>query len=312
MFKKLPLLSVAFLTLFCADTLLANNGSGKPHGGKDTPGWNSFIRGGTVYQSETDLDEGGSFDSERLNIQAGHGYSWDRRTGVSLALGYSYDGYSFSTGNNTSFSQAPWDDIHTVSLAAPSRIGMTDQWSAFFIPSIRSTGESGAEFSDTLTGGILTGVSYRFTDNLTIGPGIGVVSQLEDSATVFPILIINWQITDKFSLETGRGLAATLGPGLTLKYSLNRNWNFGIGVRYEKLRFRLDEDDTNPDGIGENSSIPLFFNCTYSFDAKKQVSFVGGVEMDGELILEDSNGNRIVKEETDEGLFGGVTFSMRF
>lgn len=310
--KNLLLLPVIFFTLFCADTLLADSSTGKPQGMQDTRGWKSFIRGGAVYQFDTDLDDGGSYDSKRFNLQAGYGYSWNRRTGVSFTFGYSYDGYSFSTDGNGTFSQVPWDDIHTFSLGVPVRVGMTEKWSAFIIPSVNSTGESGAEFSDTLTGGVLTGFSYRFGDRLTIGPGIGVVSQLEESATVFPILLINWKITDKLSLETGRGLAATLGPGLTLKYALNQRWNFGIGGRYEKLRFRLDDDDSNPDGIGENSSVPLFINCTYRFDTRRQISIVGGVELDGELIMEDKDGNSIVKSSTDEGLFGGVTFSMRF
>ena len=55
-------------------------------------GWSSFIRGGGVYQFDTDLDEGGSYDAKRFTIQAGHGYAWDPRTTVSLTLGYSYDG----------------------------------------------------------------------------------------------------------------------------------------------------------------------------------------------------------------------------
>lgn len=273
-------------------------------------GWSSFIRGGGVYQFDTDLDEGGSYDAKRFTIQAGHGYAWDPRTTVSLALGYSYDGYSFSQGAGIAATD-PWEDIHSISLGLPMRKGFGEDWSGFLIPSLRSSGESGASFDDTITGGVLAGFAYRFGDRLTIGPGIGIVSQLEDSATVFPVIIINWKITDTLSLETGRGLGASLGPGLTLNYQANRLWNFAIGGRYEKLRFRLDEDGVVPGGIGEDKSFPLFASCSYSFNPKTQFSLIGGVELGGELKLEDSDGDRIKKESSDPGGFLGLTFRVR-
>ena len=63
--------------------------------------------------------------------------------------------------------------------------------------------------------------------------------------------------------------------------------------------------------MGEDSSFPLFFDCTYSFDQNRRISFLGGVELDGELSVEDQNGSRIAEVESDNGIFAGVTFSMR-
>ncbi len=275
-------------------------------------GWSTFSRGGAVYQFDSDLDEGGSYTASRFNIQAGQGYAWNPRTSISLALSYSNDGYSFSKGEGAGIATlTPWDTVHSVSISTPMRRGITDEWSAFFIPSLRSTGESGAEFNETLTGGAFAGVAYRFGDRLTLGPGIAVITQLEESASVFPVLIINWKITDRISLETGRGLAATLGPGLSVNYRASQQWNLAIGGRYEKLRFRLDKDGKNPNGIGEDKAIPLFANCTYRFNPKATLSLVGGVELDGELQVEDADGDQIVKESGDPALFGGLTFSLR-
>lgn len=274
-------------------------------------GWTSFVRGGGVYQFDTDLDEGGSYDAKRFTIQAGQGYRWNYRTSASLALGYSYDGYSFSNKNNTA-AFAPWEDIHSLSLSLPMRYGIDKDWSTFFIPSVRSSGESGANFDETITGGVLAGFAYRFGDKLTLGPGIGFFSQLEESVTVIPILIINWNITETISLETGRGLGATLGPGLTLNYHPNKVWNFAIGGRYEKLRFRLDKDGPIPSGVGEDQSFPLFASCTYSLSPKTQISLVGGVELGGELIVEDDDGRSVKEESSDPGGFLGLTFNIRF
>jgi hypothetical protein len=274
-------------------------------------GWGSFVRGGAVYQFDTDLDDGGSYNTTRLTIQAGSGYSWDPQTNVSFSLGYSYDGYDFS-GNGGFVSLTPWEDIHTISFGVPMRFGMDDHWTVFLIPSIRSTGESGANFDETVTGGVLGGFSYRFNDRLTIGPGIGVISQLEESATVIPIVIVDWKITDKWSLDTGRGLGATLGPGLTLNYQPNRMWQFGVGGRYGKLRFRLEEKGTTGGGVGEDSSFPLFASCTYNANPKTNISLVGGLELAGELKLEDKDGRAVKEESYDTGIFLGLTFNTRF
>lgn len=276
-------------------------------------GWSSVVRGGAIYQFDTDLDEGGGYSSARYNIEVGQNYAWSRKDTATLAISYSLDSYDFSDGDPSGIAFGnPWENIHTFSISTPLRTSVGDNWTAFLIPSISSTGESGAEFSETITGGVLTGVSYRFGDRLTIGPGIGVFTQLEESASIFPVLIVNWKVTDKLSLETGRGLAATLGPGLTLNYKATPKLKLGIGGRYEKLRFRLDKNGDVAGGIGEDSSIPLFANCTYSINRKSSISLVAGLETGGELLVENSKGNTIIEEDSDSGVFTGITFNARF
>lgn len=283
-----------------------------PSGVAQSP-WSTVVRGGAVYQFDTDLDEGGSYTSGRYNIEIGQNYGWSRRDTATLAVSYTLDNYDFSGGNVGSIvSSSPWENIHTFSISAPLRKGIGENWTAFLIPSIRTTGESGADFNETITGGGFTGVSYKFNDRLTIGPGIGAFSQLEESATIFPVLIINWKITEKLSLDTGRGLAATLGPGLTLSYKASQKLRLGVGARYEKLRFRLDKDGAVESGIGEDSSFPVFVSGTYSVNRKSSFSFVAGLETGGELKIEDSKGNTIIEESNDPGVFTGITFNMRF
>ena len=108
-----------------------------------------------------------------------------------------------------------------------------------------------------MQGGGFVGVSWRINDRLTIGPGIGVISEIEDSPTVFPVLLIDWKITESLVLATGSGVGATLGPGLVLRYMATDKWSFYLGGRYEKLRFRLNADGPSPTGVGEDKSFPL-------------------------------------------------------
>jgi hypothetical protein len=274
-------------------------------------GWSVFTRGGYVHQMDTDIDNGGSFSVNRFFVQGGPTYVSDKGTSISLAVGYGFDGYNFS-GNTGFGGQNPWEDIHSLHFSIPLRWKINEQWTGFVSPTIRFTGEKEADFDNALTGGGFAGFSYRYGDRLTIGPGVGVLTQLEDSTRVIPILIINWKITDTLSLNTGRGIGATLGPGLTFDWRPSRTWSFSIGGRYERLRFRLDEEGAVPNGVGDDRSFPIFGGITYSFTPMIRIGVLGGVEVGGELRLEDENGNTIINENHDPTGFLGITFSARF
>ena len=274
-------------------------------------GWSVFTRGGYVHQMDTDIDNGGSFSVNRFFVQGGPTYVSDKGTSISLAVGYGFDGYNFS-GNTGFGGQNPWEDIHSLRFSIPLRWKINEQWAGFVSPTIRFTGEKEADFDNALTGGGFAGFSYRYGDRLTIGPGVAVLTQLEDSTRVIPILIINWKITDTLSLNTGRGIGATLGPGLTFDWRPSRAWSFSIGGRYERLRFRLDEEGTVPNGIGDDRSFPIFCGIAYSFTPMIRIGVLGGVEVGGELRLEDENGNTIIEENHDPAGFLGITFSARF
>ena len=274
-------------------------------------GWSVPIRGGYAHQMDTDIDNGGGFSVNRFFIQGGPTYASDEGTSISLAIGYGFDGYDFS-GNTGLGGRKPWEDIHSLRFSIPFRWKIKENWTGFVSPTIRFNGETGADFGDTASGGGFGGVAYRFNDRLTIGPGIGVLTQLEDSTQVIPILIINWKITDTLSLNTGSGIGATLGPGLSFDWQPSRAWSFSIGGRYERLRFRLDEDGSVPNGIGEDRSFPLFGGIKYSFTPLAQISIVGGVEIAGELHLEDENGRTLIEENYDPAGFLGFAFNVRF
>ena len=183
---------------------------------------------------------------------------------MSLSVGYGFDGYNFS-GHEGFAAQRPWKNVNTIRFSLPTRWRLDQKWSMFAGPNLRFTGETGADLTDSMTGGVFAGVAYRVNDRLTIGPGIGVLTQLEDNTRFIPVLIINWKITDTLSLTTGQGVGATLGPGLALNWQPSPKWNFSIGGRAESLRFRLDKDGKVPNGIGDDRSFPIFCGVVYHF-----------------------------------------------
>ncbi|MDY6955135.1 MAG: hypothetical protein SWE60_26835, partial [Thermodesulfobacteriota bacterium] len=196
--------------LFSAFTFFPWMGLGEESRGADKapglePGWSSFLRGGWVHRFDGELDEGGSFDTDRLFLQGGLSHATKHGSSISLALGCGFDGYDFS-GDSGFAGLRPWDRIHSFRFSVPVRVKRDDHWTLFVIPTVRATAESGSDFHEALSGGGLAGASFRFSDRLTIGPGIGAITRIEDDAIVFPLLIVHWKMTDRLSLETGRGL----------------------------------------------------------------------------------------------------------
>jgi hypothetical protein len=221
------------------------------------------------------------------------------------------DSYDFS--NPSAFGpEQPWDDIHSFRLSLPWRWKINEKWMGFISPTLRYTGESGVDLSDALTGGGFVTFAYRYSDRLSIGPGLAVLTQLEDDTQAIPILAIQWKLTETVSLQTGSGVGATMGPGLTLSWRPKREWSFSVGGRYEKLRFRLDDDGSTPGGIGEDRSFPIFTSIEYRFNPKTRISLLGGLEVGGELRLEDTDGETIMEKDHDRAGFLGMAFSVQF
>ncbi len=275
------------------------------------PGWSWFARGGYVREFDAGLDGGGGFDVNRFFAQAGPRWTSSRGTTVALAIGYGVDDYDFSR-EAANGARPPWGEVRTARLSVPVRWRLNESWSGFVVPTLRSTREAGAGSDESWSGGGFVGFAYRFGPRLTLGPGLGVLAQLEDDADVFPVLLVNWKITSRLSLETGRGLGATLGPGLQLNFEATPRWKLTAGARFERLRFRLDGDGPTPGGVGEDRSLPLFAGATYTWSPSMRLGLIGGASVNGKLRLEDRRGERLAQEDYDAAPFLGVTFNARF
>jgi hypothetical protein len=135
-----------------------------------------------------------------------------------------------------------------------------------------------------------------------------VISGIGGEEDVFPILLIDWKITDTVSLETGRGIAASRGPGLTLKWQPQQSWEFGLAARYEKSRFRL----ANNDNIGEDRAVPVILTAKWSHNRKFALTGFAGFETAGKLTLEDQNGSELQSLEYDTAPVAGIAAEIKF
>jgi len=273
--------------------------------------WQWTLQAAAVHQFEADLDKGGDVSVNRAFASLGVGRQVTERLRIGIDFGYGEDSYDFS--GTTGFGALdPWGDIREMRISLPVRYFASREWMLFAIPSLRYQAEQGASLDDGRSGGLLAGAIYRFSDTFSIGPGLGVFSEIEDDTSVFPILLIDWKLTDTLSLETGGGLAASRGPGLQLTWQPLSRWRFALGGRYEKTRFRLDDKGAAPGGVGEDEAIPLYALAEYSWSDDLKLSLIGGAEVGGNLRLEDKSGNLVSESDMGTAPFLGLTFKGRF
>jgi len=277
----------------------------------DSP-WVFKADGGLVHQSDTDLkDGGGSFAVDRWFVSGGVDYEWDQRTSLGFSVGGGKSNYEFD--DLTSFGGGgPWDKVEDSRASITGRFGFGESAVVIISPTVRSNGERGADSGDSLTYGVFAAVAWQLSESLTVGPGVGIFSRLEDSARIFPVLAIDWDISERWNLSTGRGLASSQGPGLRLSYELNQDWSFGLAGRYEDIEFRLDEEGLAAGGIGRDQSFPLVAIATLKPNSMLTLSVFTGLELGGTLKLNNSEDINIGESDYDPAPLFGATFDFRF
>jgi len=293
----------ACVIMACLGQLLPGEGvaaSGAP------PTWRNTLTAAYAWQGETDLEGGGVFQVDRGVLQFESARRFGRQWFAALTVGYGEDHYRFSD-NPGGF--APWEKVRTLQFGLPLRYMANKTWVLFGLPVLRYSAEENAGLGDGREYGLIAGASYRFSDSLTVGPGLGAFKGIGNEDDLFPVVFINWRMTDTLSLETGRGLAATRGPGLALKWRPLEKWEFGIAGRYEKYRFRLAD---GAGSIGQDKSVPLVATANWQSTPALRISVLAGVETSGVLRLEDSNGNFIAEQSYRTAPIAGVVASVRF
>lgn len=253
------------------------------------------VEGLAIIQRDADLDNGTDFETRRYFTRFSTVRRFDEGATAGIVLSVGSLVYDFESDNFD-----PWGDIRDLRLSVPITFRAGETASVFIAPQGRWDYEKDASASDGFTYGALAGISWRINENLEIGPAFGAFTQLEDSGLdFFPALLIDWQITDRWSLTTGSSLGATEGPGLTLNYKLDDSLTFSLAARYERIQFRLDDDGVGSGGVGEDENFPVVLTMQYNPNPNFSLAVFTGAKYDGKLTIENSSGDRIDRQSYD-------------
>ena len=261
-----------------------------PEDQNKAPGPFISVSGSLVEQLEADLDTQGSYSASGLLLRASVAQPLSRKTILGLSFSYELHDYEFS--DDVVFDSAsPWDRVHGLNLALPVIRRVDEQWTVFVSPSIGSFGASGAAFGDTVTWGAIFAATYSFRDDRKLGFGAGVFDRIGQTRG-FPFISIDWRLSERWRLTNPLTAGPTGPAGLELAYDISPNWELGAGGAYRNIRFRLDERDLEPNGIGEQRGIVTFARLLHSINSKLDLVLYTGLIIDGELRIEDEDAQR--------------------
>jgi hypothetical protein len=254
--------------------------------------WRGRLQASYQAEFETDTDGGDEFESWRVGVGGDFGGPIDDSILVGFHANYQHADYDFNLDNGALPSAAygtnelpkePWGGIDTIDLMPTTTILIGDRFSVVGAVPIRWSGEVGSDRN-----GFMAGIS-----------ALAGWSQIEDDTDVFPVIVLDWQVTDSLRLATegswvqGGNTGLFWGPNDTVSVS------FSIG--YERNRFRLDDNGTTPDtnGIGEITAVPIELGMRLRFIEGAYFDLRLGLGVAGRFRVEDDRGNKLYDQNYD-------------
>lgn len=269
-----------------------------------------FNLGGS-YQTRSDVDGGGDFSVNRFSTSGGAVLMLSDNLVLNFNLGFERHEFRFSS--ITRMGGEPWENINIASAQVALGLHLNENWSFYGTPLVSFAAEDSADLVDAFTGGFAVGFNYQVDDKFNIGFGLGVMSQLEDSVSVFPIIRFNWEIADQWTLRTGSfTLGVQGGAGIELEFRPIENLAVAAGAQYHVRRFRLDDEQIAPEGVGEERGLPVYLRVTWMACDNFTVSGFGGVVLGGRLELNDEDGDKITEKSYDPAMVFGARIAVNF
>ncbi|MAG29565.1 MAG: hypothetical protein CL908_01570 [Deltaproteobacteria bacterium] len=282
--------------------------------------WRGRVESDFRSDFETDTDGGDEFESWQLGLVGDFGGPINESILVGLRTGYRYADYDFrldngpgrpSTYGTSELPRDPWGSVNTFDFTPSTTVLVGSRFSVIGAVPIRWAGESGAR-RNGFAAGISGLVRWQVTDSFRIGAGIGLTSQLEDGAETFPIVSLDWRISETLSLRTEGSWVQ--GGNAVLLFGASKHVRLTASVGYERTRFRLDDNgfEADRDGIGEITAVPIEVGVRFRLFAHAILDFRAGLGVAGRFRVESDDGDKLYDEDYDPSPRIGLGLTIPF
>ena len=271
---------------------------------QETPGLSLAFT--PVYQFDSSLNSGGSVSVFRLLFDVNGNKALSETVGIGFHFAYDYADFHF-TGPTTLGGSNPWDKIHRLEFGGSVSYDLTPEWSLFVAPSLQFSRADDAGWGNALVYGGVASISKDIGKDLTLGLGMGAFGEL-GQVTVFPMIVVNWRITDRLLLANPFRPGPTGPAGLELAYRIGNGWDVGAGAAYRSSRFRLSLDDR----IGESNAVPAWVRLSRKAGKSFNLDCYAGAMLGGQMSIDDRDGNRFTSTSVDPAPFLALAVSARF
>jgi hypothetical protein len=269
------------------------------------------------HQFKTDVDDNSEMSRNNAFLSLSQRIKVADKTSVFLLGSYTLQAYNFNddpSGGSTTQKHYQWDDVHRGVIAALVGHDVNDRWRLIGGALVRSWGESGANFGDTITGGVIAGFDYHPNEDFSIGLILGAFSALEDHVGILPVPTLKWQFAENWKWTVGLTTVLDPGVGSELEFTINDEFSIGAGFTYQTRRVRLRDGNragdgagrTDKGGVGQETELPVFVQIRWRPIPAAAIDLLGGVALAGHLRVEDNDGNHIADDDYDAAPFVGL------
>lgn len=303
----MPRLVTALSPALCLALSAAASGEGSaPLQLDDDPAEVTFsLDGRAIWIGESDLDDGGTVGVVRLGPTLGVRYMPGETWFLDLSAGAEFSFYDFDGATTIVPGGDPAGDFGRYSLGARYTARASDDWWWFVGGAARWSAEDGADIGESFTASGTVGATYAVNDRLTIGVGLAVRSRLEDDVQVFPVPVLDWQISDQWSL-------ATVDRAVRLSYEPGDAWTVFLQGGWESREYRLSEDGPIPDGVMRDDRIPVELGVIWRANSHIDLTGTIGVSAWNSYEFLDATGTEIADTDSDPALMAGLAARLRF
>lgn len=230
-----------------------------------------------------------------------------------FALGsYTLHAYDFDNNPNLA-SNYQWDDVHRLVIGGLIGYEVNEEWRLIGGGLVRSWGEGGADFGDTITGGVIFGFDYHPSEDFSAGLLVGAFSALEDSVGLLPVPTMKWKFAEEWRWDIGMVTVFDPGVGTELSWQVAETVSIGTGFAFQNRRYRLDDKTravgalgrTDGGGVGQETEIPVFATVQWRPTPKSSINLLAGVALAGNVRVESSTGGRLSDDDYEAAPFVG-------
>lgn len=268
------------------------------------------VQGGFAYQLRTTLKAGGHVNWTRAHADITGRMPINDDLELLVGARYQYDRFGFS---DTGLAGDPFSSVNTVQIDGALQYKATPRWMIFGGGQAIFSAASHAAFSDAVTGGGAIGAVYSFNHDLSVGGGIGVRSRILDGVLIYPVIVVDWNITDKLQLSTRLTSGWGNQTGAELSYALEDDVRIGVAGVFDYQRFRLADDNAiAPGGAGTTEALPFTAFITFDVCDCGSISAYVGANLMGRTKVTDVNRNDVWASNYDPAPILGVQGTIRF
>jgi hypothetical protein len=268
------------------------------------------IQAGYAWQFRSNVTNGGRVSWNRAHADVRGRMPLSDDLELLVGARYQYEQFDF---DGAGLSGSPFGAVDTVQIDGALQWKMSPHWQLFGGGQIIFSGQDGADFGDSVIGGGAIGAVYSFHDRLSLGGGVGVRSQILDDVLIYPIVVVEWAITDELRLSTRLTSGWANQTGAELIYELKEGVDVGVAAVFDYQRFRLSDDNPDaPGGAGTSEMLPVAFFISFDVADNISVTAFVGANVHGRVKVTDVNRNDVWASNYDAapilGLQGTISF----